>query len=328
MGIYIYILENFIYFSPNPPYMKRRIIKLGSSTLVVSLPAKWTKKYNIEAGHEINLEEEESRITITTEERKKKTSTVINLSKLTESSIRTIITNSYRLGFDTIKVNYKDKKYLKIINQTVKNLIGFDIITQKEDHCIIENITEPSVEHLDKLIDKLIFNISEILLLTKERLGKKTTILEYKEIELKIKQYDDFCKRIVSKKNLENNQLIWVFLTTLVHAQREIYLLNKHLDIKKNISNAPEELFIECIEIFEMLKKAYFKKNIQILEELHEKEKQAIYKKAYNEFSKKKDNIITYHIAASIRNFYLAASPLMGLILTYEKQGLPSPHKL
>ena len=65
----------------------------------------------------------------------------IDLGSLTESAIRTVLTNSYRLGYDKIKINFRDKRALRVISNVVDNqLIGFEIIKKGGDHCIIENI--------------------------------------------------------------------------------------------------------------------------------------------------------------------------------------------
>jgi len=37
--------------------MKRKVIKLGSSTLVTSLPSKWTNMLGVKAGDEIEVTE-------------------------------------------------------------------------------------------------------------------------------------------------------------------------------------------------------------------------------------------------------------------------------
>ena len=301
--------------------MKRKIIKLGNSTLVTSLPSKWIKRLQIKPGSELQIEEQGNNLIVSPDVELRKSETSITLTKMTESSIRTIITNTYRLGYDRIKVSYSDQKYYSVINKTVKSrLIGFDIITKEKNSCIIENITEPSLEQFDNLLEKLIFNIGELLNLTKERLTGKTPLFDYKEIEEKIQQYDNFCKRVVSKKQLESKsyELFWLFLTTLVHGQREIYHLNTLIE-KKPINASPKTLILleECITMYDLIKRAYFKKNLALLEEAHEYEKKIIYEQAYKFLQKSsKENTIIYHITSAVRQFYLSTSPLMGLILS------------
>ena len=53
--------------------MKRRIIRLGPSTLVMSLPRKWTKIHQIEAGRELEVSEEPQGLLIHPDEKQKMT---------------------------------------------------------------------------------------------------------------------------------------------------------------------------------------------------------------------------------------------------------------
>ncbi len=47
--------------------MRRKVVKLGPATLVVSLPSKWTKKFSINAGDELEMEEHNKNLIISTE---------------------------------------------------------------------------------------------------------------------------------------------------------------------------------------------------------------------------------------------------------------------
>ena len=50
----------------------------------------------------------------------------VSLSSHTESSIRTILTNLYRIGIDRLIIHVPDKEAIRIIEETVKsNLIDF-----------------------------------------------------------------------------------------------------------------------------------------------------------------------------------------------------------
>ncbi len=299
--------------------MKRKIIKLGSATLVTSLPSKWTKRQSLSQGDELDIEESEDQLVISPGKVSiKKTETSMDLTNETESSVRTLVTNAYRLGIDKLTITFKsEKQYIALKNTVKTRLIGFDIIKKEKNHCIIENLTEPSVEQFDTLLQKMLFNISELLLATKERIEKGKSSSDYEEFEENIQQYDNFCKRVISKKksSIKKTELFWLFLTLIVHGQREIYLMNKYID--KNTKKINAHLIDECISSFELIKKAYLKKDITPLEQLHEKEKETIYNKAHKLFETKKgkESVINYHVTSAIRQFYLAASPLMGLMI-------------
>ena len=298
--------------------MKRKIVKQGAATLMVSLPSKWCRKNKINKGDEVNIEEKQNNLIVGLEPGKHKTSIEFNISNLTESSIRTLLTNTYRLGYDKVKVNFKDKNAFEIIKETInKNLLGFEIIKKRDNSCEIENVTEPAKEQFDNIFSKIFLNIEELFRLTNlEFQGKKQ---EFHEIERKIQQFDNFCKRVISKFDIfSDSHLRWSFHVELIHAQRELYHMLKYLSKNRNrikVEKQVHELLEKCEKVFEMLKKAYYEKDILLLEKIHEIEKRFVYKNGYELIIKNKNKILTHHLIGSIRNFYLASSPLMGMFL-------------
>lgn len=295
--------------------MKRKLVKQGASTMMVSLPSKWIKANNLDKGDEIDLEEKKNSLIINPEAKKKKSETEIQLTGLTESSIRTIITNAYRIGYDKIKVNFADESALPIIQKTLdKNLIGFEIIKRNEKGCEIENITEPSYEQFDNIFSKIFLNIEELFQIASSNLNGEEH--EFEDIERKIQQFDNFCRRVIAKSEIyDRMQLKWAFHTELIHAQRELYHLLRYLE--KNKVKADKEAFSlleDSKNIFQMLEKAYQEKNISLLEKIHEEEKGLIYKKGYSSI-KKSNPIVIHHLMNVIRNLYLATSPLSGSLI-------------
>ena len=95
--------------------MKRKLVKQGASTLMISLPAKWIHLHNLDKGKEVNLEIIEENILISASSINAKKDTILELKGTTETLVRTLITNTYRKGFDRIKVNYENEKQFKIV---------------------------------------------------------------------------------------------------------------------------------------------------------------------------------------------------------------------
>ncbi len=300
--------------------MERKLIKQGGGGFTIYLPKKWIDEKNLKAGDNVNIKPLENNLIISPTKSEIKSETEINLTGMAESSVRTLITNAYRIGYDKIKVNFSSESQFKAIRETTeKDLLGFEIIKKEEKYCIIENITEPSAEHFENIIRKMLYNTTDLIKNTELRLKNKKAIENYKEIETRIKKYDNFCKRVTGKNSFEkDSKLLWIFLTLFTHAQREIYLLNQFLDENEiNMKKETIGLFSKLNSLFEKVKESYLKKEMPHLEEIHKMEKEYIYGDAYKLLSAKKgkENIVIYRIASSIRKFYLATSPLMGLFL-------------
>jgi phosphate uptake regulator len=299
--------------------MKRKLVKQGAATLMISIPSKWAKQFNLDKGDELEVEEEGNKLVLGLEGKKFKKQAEINLSSLTESSIRTVMTNAYRIGYDKIKLKFSDKKAFETIREVVnKNLLGFEIIKKEENHCEIENITEPSGEHFQNLLTKVFLNIDDLFIVTEKMMsGEKR---EFEDIERNIQKFDNFCRRVLSKGNhLEMHPLQWTFHAELIHAQRELYLLLRHLSKSKKKSSKDDFKLLEsCKNIFDMVKEAYTKREIHLLEKIHDLNSD-ISKEAEKLLEKEKNAIIIHHIYSAARKFYLCNSPLMGIFILEKK---------
>jgi phosphate uptake regulator len=294
-------------------FMRRKLVKQGQATLMVSLPAKWIRENKLNKGSEVIIKDIKENLIISAEEPENiKLETTIKLTHLTESSIRTLITNTYRKGYDKIKVLFNKKEQFAILNEVVKNkLIGFEITKKEKDYCIVENVTEPSIDLFENLTKKVFYNINEFFEVIE---GKSSEDAE--EIANRIQRYDNFCRRVVSKKKLtlENSTFFWTFLTLVLHGQRELYYLNKNK--KAELSKENKVLLEKTKQLFNIIKDAYLKKSVDNLGEAHKLAKEEITNLGNKILKKgKEDALVAYYLMAASRQFYQANSPLTGLIL-------------
>ena len=95
------------------------------------------------------------------------------------------------------------------------------------------------------------------------------------------------------------------------------------LDYMANNKVKPDKheakLIQEAKKIFDTLKEAYDKKDIALLEKVHDLNKEIVYKHCYTAMEKGDEVIINHNLTCAIRGFYLASSPLIGLFLTKKK---------
>ena len=296
--------------------MERKVVQHGPSTLMISLPSKWVKKKGLKKGDELDVEQKENNLIISLDKRKQKTEINLDLSSLEESSVRTILTNIYRLGYDKITINYQNNKILEIIKTLVeKNLLGFEITEKTATGCKIESITEPAMDQFENIFSKVLINIDELFAILEETFtGQKR---DFEDIDRKIQQFDNFCRRVLVKNSLfENNFLQWTFHSELIHATREIYHLLNYLSYSKvKISKYEFEMLKETKKVFEIIRESYNKRDIHLLEKVHELEKEATYRKGYEALKKTENSIIVFHLMLALKHFYLTNSPLMGIIM-------------
>lgn len=299
--------------------MERKLIKQGGGGYTIYLPKKWIDLNKLQQGDRIDLEIADNCLIIKNENKDLKKEIDINITTNVETSVRTLITNAYRLGYNVVKVHYADPKILDIIDHVIKTrLLGYEIISSNDDGCVIENITEPSYEHAENIFLKVMYNITLLLDKTEEMLKGKNCYEEVLELERKIQQFDNFVRRATIIERKAETPLLWIFHTELIHAQREIFLLARYLsNTNIKVSKDIKEYFNDVKDIFQLLKEGYLKKDIKLLEQVHDLEKKLVYKEGYLLLSTKKgkEQILVHRITNSIRTFYLASSPLIGLFL-------------
>ena len=295
--------------------MKRKLVRQGAATMMISLPSKWIKENKLDKGDEVDLVEKNNNLIIGSalEEGLKKVE--LNINFTTESVIRTVITNAYRVGFDSIKINFSNEKTWEIIQEVVaKNLLGFEIIKKDKNSCIIENITEPSAEQFANIFNKVILNIEELFNILE---NFDSNPRDFEDDERQIQKFDNFCRRVICKKDISYKAILnWTFHTHLIHGQREIYWLLKYLKSnKKKLDTNAYDLINELKKMFSEIKKVYLKNDLPCLEKIQKDSQEVFYKKGYKYLNLSKDAIPITHLLSTIRNFYLATGPLIGLVL-------------
>lgn len=200
--------------------MKRKVIKIGPATLVVSLPANWTKKFNIKKGDEIDIIESGRDIVIHNikEFNTKKSDLVINISKYNPLIMRTI-GMLYKSGYRKIKIYYDNSKkdylgedYLELdlIKRAIESYSGVDIeeIRKDKDGNYVQ-VSERSDllqgefnKTLDQSFRHLCF-LSEQVSSAFEKNNKNSL----KNIDLTdnlINQTTNFCQKLLNKQGYEN----------------------------------------------------------------------------------------------------------------------------
>ena len=296
--------------------MRRKLILQGVGGHTIYLPKNWVDAHKLTKNDSVKLEVLEQGILVTPEVDPIPSETTITLVNHTETGVRTLITNSYRTGYDRVIVQYENESQLDILEKTIQTrLMGFELTEKHEKYCIVESVSEPSQEQFENLFRKIFFNITEMFSVL-ERALKKTTKPDVEVIAANIQKYDNFCKRVIAKNKLrQRSEMLQTFLAILVHAQRELYYLSKLLPVQ--ITPATKSLFKRTEKIFLLLKKAYFKRDIHCLGKIHEIQKEAFYSDGYQllQSTNKEETIIVYHLMASLRQFYQANSPLSGALI-------------
>ncbi len=211
--------------------MKRKVSKIGQSTLMVSLPHTWVKEHGIEKGDEVEIGTNGAILEIskTKDKKKEKKECSIECNSTYEKVIRMQLNNLYRIGYDRIYVSFKDKKTITQLRHIVSQyLLGFEIVHEEENQCVIESLTEPEPERAETLMRKVFFILIESFHILLEDMKKKEfeRLDEFKELMIRTDRFCNFYSRTLSKEK-HLNPFLWSMVQQLLKTEHSLYYCYK-----------------------------------------------------------------------------------------------------
>jgi bifunctional DNA-binding transcriptional regulator/antitoxin component of YhaV-PrlF toxin-antitoxin module len=141
--------------------MKRKIVRLGSFTLVTSIPSKWAKKNRLKAGDEIDVTEEKNNLVLSVEKSISESTKEIFVKKGQKDFQRRLY-NTYRSGVSKIIVRYDDPIIIREINKLLPILMGFEITQQEKNTTILSDVMKIDEKHFEQTL-KRYFNSRRVI---------------------------------------------------------------------------------------------------------------------------------------------------------------------
>lgn len=205
--------------------------------MMISLPAKWIKQFNLNKGDEIELNEQEGKIILSTDKEYGLKKEIVEITN--KDIANRVILNAYINGIDELEIKFSDPKLIdKIQKEILSGLIGFEIISQKEGKCIIRQISKPTEEEFDNVLKKifsLLSSMNEELINSKEK-------IHIKAMDFNVNKFVSFCLRILNKYKREHK------LYTMIVELEWLGDVYKHIaDCKLN---EEEQIYLKKINEF------------------------------------------------------------------------------
>ncbi|MDT7861409.1 MAG: phosphate uptake regulator PhoU [Saccharolobus sp.] len=151
----------------------RRVQKFGKSTLMVSLPAEWVKEVGLSPGESVYLEVDEDGSlkvyppNLKTESNVKEMKVIIENTSVQGEIVSRVLYSLYILGYDKIDIETKNGVFtediLRKIKDTIRNLIGLEIVSQTTDSIQIQSFLDPTKYTMNNLINRLSNSIKQML---------------------------------------------------------------------------------------------------------------------------------------------------------------------
>tara|TARA_Y100000310_G_scaffold345452_1_gene465163 strand:+ start:2798 stop:3688 length:891 start_codon:yes stop_codon:yes gene_type:complete len=236
--------------------MQRKLVRQGKTALTVTLPKKWTNFNNLEAGNLVEINEEENKLILCSQESKKtKKSISIELSSGKSNEFRSIIGGLYRGGYDEIKVRYNDPNIIQELQKTVNSLFGFEIFDIDPKRCTIRSVFREESSNIDSHFRRMLHGVkvmqNQIIKdMTEKKYNSKELILQYRNNILK--QRDIIARIIVQEKLLDSKHFPYYLLAFNVWSvSRNYYFMYLHWVEAEKISNKSQNYLEETNKFFD-----------------------------------------------------------------------------
>ena len=152
--------------------MKRKVIQIADSTQLISLPRKWAVQHGVKKGDELDIKEEGNKIIVSTEKGGEIGSIDVDITDLDRDSLMFLVRCLYYRGYDEIRVKFdkpttmhhktgKKVTVISSIHEELKRLNGVEIIEQKENFCLIKDISEGSIKEFDDVLRRIFLLLND-----------------------------------------------------------------------------------------------------------------------------------------------------------------------
>lgn len=238
--------------------MRRKIIKQGHNTLTITLPSEWARRFNLEAGKEVELDEKDNGLFITTEKSGKHTSTQFNITNMDIPTIWKYFMAAYREGYSEIRVNFDPKsmfdspykfhsqhrldlKYkkqrekitpLEALQNIINRFVDFEIVEHGKDYVIIREMGELTNKEFDNSLRRVFLLVQQMAEETLEAIktNNPKLLAHMHDIDINLDKFVDYCVRILNRVGNKEQRKASLFFGTL-------YLLELLGDEFKTVSH-------------------------------------------------------------------------------------------
>ena len=181
--------------------MKRKLVKQGVRALTITLPSSWIQKNNLSAGDEIELEEIDNVLLVSTDNVQTAKEITVDMSGFLPRLADRFLARAYQKGYDKIIVKFDDPQIMVVLKQKVPELLGNEILHTTKNTLEIQVISQ----HLDLDFDVLLRRGILLLLDMSEtcyNAWKTTDIAALKNIfeqDYDVNRFMYFCLRHLNK---------------------------------------------------------------------------------------------------------------------------------
>lgn len=232
--------------------------------MLVSLPSSWVKKYGVKKGEEVEVEEQDRRIIVSTSKALSISQKKLDISNLYPIINRSII-ESYKRGYDELEIKYDNPELFNRVQKVIEELIGFEVVRQEKDYCIIRAVSQISVEEFDNILRRLFLVIKRMgeECLTGIKNNDKKVLSDTIGLDHNVNKFSNFCIRHINKigyNDIEKNNAMFFILNNLEFIGDEYKNISKiALDTKLNLSREVLKLHQQVNGLFNLYYELFYR---------------------------------------------------------------------
>ncbi len=185
--------------------MRRKIIKQADKAYTITLPIKWIRKNNLDEKSEIEVNEQEKNLIITSQQQTISEKIKLDVKGMSNKEIYTHINSLYAKGVDEIQITY-DKDISSKIMRAINYNIGFAVVSQEKNKLTIRDIggiKNPNIDEIFKRVFQLILSFYRAAL--DDIFGKqKQTMQNLIHRDLEVNKFCLYLQRAINKMTYPN----------------------------------------------------------------------------------------------------------------------------
>lgn len=245
--------------------MKRSTIQLAGKTLVISLPSKWVKAYDIQKGDELDVEPNNDSLIVSCQKNPALKSIKIDISKANYSIAWHYIVAAYCKGFDEIEIafenqamkNNRDKTIIRTADAILRiseQLIGMEIVRQGKSSCLLKEVSKTQKEDFENILRRLFLVMLSIgedgaeALKSRDAEALKNILL----LENNVNKFSHYCLRILNKFfGAEKKDLVFIIRALEIISDKCCFLI-KNMKFDKIGLEIFRQLNLQLREFYEV----------------------------------------------------------------------------
>ena len=181
-------------------FMKRKLVRQGGSAMTITLPSDWVKRFKLDGGDEIDLEEQQGKLIISTEAGKKENSIELSVSGL-GPMVKRVLGALYKTGYDEFSIRFETPEEFEIAQQVIREqFVGFELVDHQKKRFVARKISTIDTKEFDTLLRRMFIIIKvlgeELVEAVKEKDTAQLKVLALRDKD--VNKLADFCRRTIN----------------------------------------------------------------------------------------------------------------------------------